>query len=73
MHIYSEPYEPKPIIGAAITTIRGKSTPMDLVRVETRSQVCILENLLNKIKNHFYDFQSKFNCSSAHSLYNLFN
>lgn len=35
----SEPYEPKPVLGAALTVVRGRPTPMDLVRVETRSQV----------------------------------
>lgn len=35
----SEPYEPKPVLGAALTAVRGKPTGMDLVRVETRSQV----------------------------------
>lgn len=39
-HIYSEPYEPKPILNAAITTAKGKTAWMDLVRVETKSQVC---------------------------------
>lgn len=38
----SEPYEPKPVLGAALTVVRGKLAPMDLVRVETRSQVRIL-------------------------------
>lgn len=37
----SEPYEPKPVLGAALTVVRGKLAPMDLVRVETRSQVRI--------------------------------
>lgn len=39
-HIYNEPYEPKPILNAAITTAKGKTAWMDLVRVETKSQVC---------------------------------
>lgn len=37
----SEPYDPKPVLGAALTVVRGKLAPMDLVRVETRSQVSI--------------------------------
>lgn len=39
-HVYREPYEPKPILNAAITTAKGKTAWMDLVRVETKSQVC---------------------------------
>ncbi|XP_055903401.1 sphingosine kinase 1 [Eupeodes corollae] len=35
----NEPYQPKPILSAALTAVRGKTTPMDLVRVETRSQI----------------------------------
>lgn len=35
----SEPYEPKPVLYAALTVVRGQSAPMDLVRVETKSQV----------------------------------
>ncbi|XP_055855758.1 sphingosine kinase 2 [Episyrphus balteatus] len=35
----NEPYEPKPILSAALTAVRGKTAPMDLVRVETRSQI----------------------------------
>lgn len=35
----NEPYEPKPILSAALTAVRGKIAPMDLVRVETRSQI----------------------------------
>lgn len=35
----NEPYEPKPILSAALTTVRGKTAKMDLVRVETRSQI----------------------------------
>ncbi|XP_055689294.1 sphingosine kinase 2 [Lutzomyia longipalpis] len=38
-HIYGEPYEPKPVLGATLTVIRGRSTTMDLVRVETKSQI----------------------------------
>lgn len=39
LFVRSEPYEPKPVLGAALTVVRGKPTDMDLVRVETRSQV----------------------------------
>lgn len=35
----NEPYEPKPILSAALTAVRGKTAPMDLVRVETRSEI----------------------------------
>ncbi|XP_059615021.1 sphingosine kinase 2-like [Phlebotomus argentipes] len=38
-HSYGEPYEPKPVLGASLTVIRGRSTTMDLVRVETKSQI----------------------------------
>lgn len=38
-HVYNEPYE-KPILNAAITTAKGRTAWMDLVRVETKSQVC---------------------------------
>lgn len=37
--IFSEPYNTKPILCAALTNVRGKCTPIDLVRVETKSQV----------------------------------
>nr|XP_016939128.1 sphingosine kinase 1 [Drosophila suzukii] len=33
-HHCNEPYEPKPILHATLTCIAGKSTPMDVVRVE---------------------------------------
>ncbi|KAL5292176.1 SPHK1 family protein [Megaselia abdita] len=38
-HVYNEPYEPKPILNAAITTAKGKTAWMDLVRVETKAQI----------------------------------
>lgn len=37
---FSEPYESKPVLNAALTVVRGHSAPMDLVRVETKSEVC---------------------------------
>lgn len=40
--VHSEPYEPKPVLYAALTVVRGQSAPMDLVRVETKSQVIFL-------------------------------
>ncbi|KAH8409002.1 hypothetical protein KR009_004990 [Drosophila setifemur] len=33
-HHCNEPYEPKPILHATLTCIAGKSTPMDVVRIE---------------------------------------
>ncbi|EDV35060.1 uncharacterized protein Dana_GF22547, isoform C [Drosophila ananassae] len=33
-HHCNEPYEPKPILNATLTCIAGKSTPMDVVRIE---------------------------------------
>lgn len=36
---FSEPYEPKPVLGAALSIIRGHAADMDLLRVETRSEV----------------------------------
>lgn len=36
---FSEPYEPKPVLYAALTVAKGYSAPMDLVRVETKSEV----------------------------------
>ncbi|XP_068141198.1 sphingosine kinase 1 [Drosophila tropicalis] len=33
-HHCNEPYEPKPILHATLTCVAGKSTPMDVVRVE---------------------------------------
>lgn len=35
----SEPYEPKPVLYSALNAVRGHSAPMDLVRVETKTQV----------------------------------
>lgn len=37
-HHCNEPYEPKPILHATLTCIAGKSTPMDVVRVEIASK-----------------------------------
>lgn len=38
--IYSrEPYEPKPILGATITMLSGKSMAMDVVRIQQQNQV----------------------------------
>ncbi|KAH8301757.1 hypothetical protein KR059_010916, partial [Drosophila kikkawai] len=37
-HHCNEPYEPKPILHATLTCIAGKSTPMDVVRVEIASR-----------------------------------
>lgn len=43
--VHSEPYEPKPVLYAALTVVRGQSASMDLVRVETKSQVIIFLQL----------------------------
>ncbi|XP_017149195.1 sphingosine kinase 2 [Drosophila miranda] len=37
-HHCNEPYEPKPILHATLTCIAGRSTPMDVVRVELSSR-----------------------------------
>lgn len=37
---FSEPFDSKPFLGAALAAVRGKTELMDLVRVENRSQVC---------------------------------
>lgn len=47
-HMYNEPYE-KPILNAAITTAKGRTAWMDLVRVETKSQVCELNLTLTLV------------------------
>ncbi|XP_037940526.1 sphingosine kinase 2-like [Teleopsis dalmanni] len=33
-HLYNEPYEPKPILHATLACVSGKTTPMDIVRIE---------------------------------------
>ncbi|XP_076263999.1 sphingosine kinase 1-like isoform X2 [Rhynchophorus ferrugineus] len=38
-HYASEPYLPAPTLPAALAAVRGTSEPMDLVRVETMSQI----------------------------------
>ncbi|XP_030753752.1 sphingosine kinase 1-like [Sitophilus oryzae] len=38
-HYASEPYLPAPTLPAALAAVRGTSEPMDLVRVETTSQI----------------------------------
>ncbi|KAH8327590.1 hypothetical protein KR074_002120 [Drosophila pseudoananassae] len=37
-HGYNEPYFSKPILGAALTVISGRSSPMDVVRVQLQSR-----------------------------------
>ncbi|XP_058833127.1 sphingosine kinase 2-like [Topomyia yanbarensis] len=38
-HLYDEPFETKPILAAALTIVKGKHSMLDVVRVETRSQI----------------------------------
>ncbi|CAH1992167.1 unnamed protein product [Acanthoscelides obtectus] len=38
-HHCSEPYMPHPTLPAALAAVKGRCVPMDLVRVETRSQI----------------------------------
>lgn len=55
---FSEPYEPKPVLGATLAAVRGYSAPMDLVRVETKNDVSTNLALsvwtISAIINHFY-------------------
>ncbi|KAH8345874.1 hypothetical protein KR067_008164 [Drosophila pandora] len=37
-HCYNEPYFSKPVLGAALTVISGRSSPMDVVRVQLQSR-----------------------------------
>lgn len=37
-YLYNEPYEPKPIINATLTCVSGKTSPLDVVRVELKAQ-----------------------------------
>ncbi|XP_054727404.1 sphingosine kinase 1 [Anastrepha obliqua] len=34
-YLYNEPYEPKPILYATLTCVRGQIAPMDIVRIDT--------------------------------------
>lgn len=36
-----EPYEPKPILGATLTMLSGKSMAMDVVRIQQQNQVTL--------------------------------
>lgn len=38
-HLYEEPFETKPILASALTMVKGKHSMLDIVRVETRSQI----------------------------------
>ncbi|XP_061714862.1 sphingosine kinase 1-like [Cydia pomonella] len=38
-HLYNEPYIPQHLTGMAMALSRGKSAPMDVVRVETKTQI----------------------------------
>uniref|UniRef100_A0A6M2DP90 Putative sphingosine kinase involved in sphingolipid metabolism n=1 Tax=Xenopsylla cheopis TaxID=163159 RepID=A0A6M2DP90_XENCH len=38
-HLYDEPYSPKPVLGATLAIVKGRSAPMDLVRVETTNKI----------------------------------
>ncbi|XP_017127095.1 sphingosine kinase 2 [Drosophila elegans] len=37
-HCYNEPYFSKPVLGAALTVISGRSSPMDVVRVQLQNR-----------------------------------
>ncbi|XP_017000944.2 sphingosine kinase 1 [Drosophila takahashii] len=37
-HCYNEPYFSKPVLGAALTVISGRSSPMDVVRVQLQTR-----------------------------------
>lgn len=39
LNVYSEPYNPDPILISALNIVGGNRCPMDLVRVETLTQV----------------------------------
>ncbi|XP_055623152.1 sphingosine kinase 1-like [Toxorhynchites rutilus septentrionalis] len=38
-YLYDEPFETKPILASALTVVKGKHSMLDVVRVETRSQI----------------------------------
>ncbi|XP_053687379.1 sphingosine kinase 1-like [Sabethes cyaneus] len=38
-HLYDEPFETKPILASALMVVKGKHSMLDIVRVETRSQI----------------------------------
>ncbi|XP_050334164.1 sphingosine kinase 1 [Bactrocera neohumeralis] len=38
-HVCGEPYEPKPILGATLTMLSGKSMAMDVVRIQQQNQI----------------------------------
>ncbi|XP_054734825.1 sphingosine kinase 1 isoform X1 [Anastrepha obliqua] len=38
-HVCGEPYEPKPILGATLTVLSGKSIAMDVVRIQQHNQI----------------------------------
>lgn len=38
-HQTREPYFPQPTLAAALSAVRNQHTPMDLVRIETKSQI----------------------------------
>lgn len=46
---FSEPYDQSPILVSSLNVVRGLSTPMDLVRVETEKQVSL-------VSSHFWSF-----------------
>lgn len=66
---FSEPYEPKPVLNAALTVVRGHSAPMDLVRVETKSEVLkIMLTLFVCIANIYMIFMLFFFCQLIEGL-----
>lgn len=43
--IFSEPYDQNPILVSTLNVVRGCSTPMDLVRVQTNSQASYIQSV----------------------------
>lgn len=39
--IFREPYEPKPVIGAALSLVGGHSSIMDVVEIELQNKVSL--------------------------------
>lgn len=38
---FREPYDQNPVLISTLSVVKCRCVPMDLVRVETKSQVCI--------------------------------
>lgn len=41
---FREPYEPKPILGAALTLVSGHTAKMDVVEIEIDKKVLMIKN-----------------------------